>query len=109
MLSDETTNLLVLDFDDGDWKSDAAAVRSVCKEYNIPCCVERSRSGEGAHIWVFFEKPISAASARKLGSGILTKAMKKCHTISFDSYDRMFPNQDTMPTGGFGNLIALPL
>lgn len=109
MLSDETTNLLVLDFDDGDWKSDAAAVRSVCKEYNIPCCVERSRSGEGAHIWVFFEKPISAASARKLGSGILTEAMKKCHTISFDSYDRMFPNQDTMPTGGFGNLIALPL
>lgn len=109
MLPDETTNLLVLDFDDGDWKSDAAAVRSVCREPDIPCCVERSRSGEGAHIWFFFEKPVSAALARKLGSGILTEAMKKCHTISFNSYDRMFPNQDTMPSGGFGNLIALPL
>lgn len=109
MLPDETTNLLVLDFDDGDWKSDAAAVRSVCEEHKIPCCVERSRSGEGAHVWIFFEKPVSAALARKLGSGILTEAMKKCHTIGFSSYDRMFPNQDTMPSGGFGNLIALPL
>ncbi|MGN1305044.1 MAG: TOTE conflict system archaeo-eukaryotic primase domain-containing protein [Oscillospiraceae bacterium] len=109
MLPDETTNLLVLDFDDGDWKSDAAAVRSVCKELGIPCCVERSRSGKGAHLWIFFEKSVSAALARKLGSGILTEAMKKCHTIGFSSYDRMFPNQDTMPSGGFGNLIALPL
>lgn len=109
MLPDETTYLLVLDFDDGDWKSDAAAVRSVCEEQDIPCCVERSRSGDGAHVWFFFEAPVSTALARKLGSGILTEAMKKCHTISFNSYDRMFPNQDTMPSGGFGNLIALPL
>lgn len=77
--------------------------------HDIPCAVERSRSGEGGHLWVFFESPVSAAKARKLGSGLLTQAMKERHEIKFDSYDRMFPNQDTMPDGGFGNLIALPL
>ncbi|MCI7349720.1 MAG: DEAD/DEAH box helicase family protein [Ruminococcus sp.] len=109
MLPDETTNILVLDFDDEDWQKDAAAVREICNEHSIPCCVERSRSGAGAHLWIFFETPIKAAVARKLGSGILTEAMKKRHEISFSSYDRMFPSQDTMPSGGFGNLIALPL
>ena len=76
---------------------------------DFPCAVERSRSGEGGHLWVFFEFPVSAVKARKLGSGLLTQAMKERHEIKFDSYDRMFPNQDTMPSGGFGNLIALPL
>ena len=109
MLPDETTNFLVIDFDDGDWKADIAAVRKVCTEHNIPCAVERSRSGEGGHLWIFFEDPISAAKARKLGSGILTQAMQERHEIKFTSYDRMLPNQDTMPVGGFGNLIALPL
>ncbi len=109
MLIDETTNMLVLDFDDGEWKKDVSAVRDMCRKHNIPYCVERSRSGEGAHLWIFFETALSAVTARKLGSIILTEAMKKRHNIKFSSYDRMFPNQDTMPSGGFGNLIALPL
>ena len=109
MLPDETTCFLAIDFDDGDWQKDISAVRDVCKCRNIPCAIERSRSGEGGHLWVFFDTPITAAKARKLGSGLLTEAMKSRHEIKFDSYDRMFPNQDTMPVGGFGNLIALPL
>ncbi|MBO5320029.1 MAG: DEAD/DEAH box helicase family protein [Ruminococcus sp.] len=109
MFPDETTYFLAIDFDDGDWQKDISAVRNVCKTHDIPCAVERSRSGEGGHLWVFFESPLSAAKARKLGSGLLTQAMKERHEIKFDSYDRMFPNQDTMPSGGFGNLIALPL
>lgn len=109
LLPDETTNILALDFDDGEWQKDVSTVRDVCNEHNIPCCVERSRSGAGAHLWIFFATPISAAMTRKLGSGLLTEAMKRRHNISFSSYDRMFPNQDTMPSGGFGNLIALPL
>lgn len=109
MQSDETTYFLAIDFDDGDWQKDVSAVRDVCREYKICASVERSRSGNGAHIWIFFTDPISAVKARKLGSGLLTMAMKKRHEIKFDSYDRMFPNQDTMPSGGFGNLIALPL
>ena len=109
MLPDETTNFLAIDFDDGDWKADISAVRKVCESNGVPCAVERSRSGEGGHLWVFFESPVSAAKARKLGSGLLTQAMKERHEIKFGSYDRMFPNQDTMPSGGFGNLIALPL
>ena len=109
MLPYETTYFLAIDFDDGDWQKDITAVRNVCKMHDIPCAVERSRSGEGGHLWVFFESPVSASKARKLGSGLLTQAMKERHEIRFDSYDRMFPNQDTMPNGGFGNLIALPL
>ncbi|MBP0975003.1 MAG: NAD(P)H-dependent oxidoreductase [Oscillospiraceae bacterium] len=109
MQPDETTCFLAIDFDDGDWQKDISAVRDVCRSNNIPCVAERSRSGEGGHLWVFFDTPIPAAKARKLGSGLLTEAMKSRHEIKFDSYDRMFPNQDTMPVGGFGNLIALPL
>lgn len=77
--------------------------------HHIPASVERSRSGNGAHLWIFFDTPISAKTARQLGSCLLTLAMQQRHEIHFDSYDRMFPNQDTMPSGGFGNLIALPL
>lgn len=109
MLPDETTCFLAIDFDDGDWQEDITAVRDVCEDNSIPYAVERSRSGEGGHLWVFFEAPVSAVKARKLGSGLLTTAMKKRHEIKFTSYDRMFPNQDTMPSGGFGNLIALSL
>jgi superfamily II DNA or RNA helicase len=75
---------------------------------NIPVAIERSRSGNGAHVWFFFEEPVLAVSARKLGNALLTKAMLIRHEIRFTSYDRMFPNQDFMPKGGFGNLIALP-
>jgi superfamily II DNA or RNA helicase len=81
----------------------------VCASFDIHIAIERSRSGNGAHVWFFFEQPISASLARKFGSALLTYAMSKQHDIPFKSYDRLFPNQDTMPKGGFGNLIALPL
>ena len=109
MLPDETCLFLAIDFDEEGWRRDVAAVRSVCDRNRIPIAVERSRSGNGAHVWLFFEEPISAYAARKLGSAILTSAMEEHHQLKFTSYDRFFPNQDTMPKGGFGNLIALPL
>lgn len=109
MLQDETCYFLCADFDDEAFEKDVSAFREVCKELDIPICVERSRSGNGAHAWIFFDSPVPATTARKLGSGILTKAMEKRGELSFKSYDRLFPNQDTMPEGGFGNLVALPL
>lgn len=109
LLQDETCLFLAVDFDDEQWKEDITAFRSVCTSYNIPIAIERSRSGNGAHAWIFFDEPISAVSARKLGNALLTTAMTVRHEIRFTSYDRMFPNQDLMPKGGFGNLIALPL
>ena len=109
MLPDETTKFLAIDFDKDSWQDDVKAVRQICSQYEIPIYVERSRSGNGAHIWTFFSDPIPAVEVRKLGSGILTKAMDERHELKFESYDRMFPNQDNMPKGGFGNLIALPL
>jgi len=109
LLPDETCLFLAIDFDEEKWQNDVSVFRSVCKDMNIPIAVERSRSGNGAHAWLFFEEPVSAISARKLGNAILTKAMSVRHEIQFSSYDRMFPNQDFMPKGGFGNLIALPL
>lgn len=109
MLKDETCNFLAMDFDDDDWQKDVICVKNVCVEYDVEAYVERSRSGNGAHLWLFFEEPISCELARKLGTGLLTKAMEKNHQIKFASYDRLFPNQNIMPSGGFGNLIALPL
>ena len=109
MLVDETCHFLCADFDDKEYEKDVLAFCEICDELNIPAYIERSRSGGGAHIWVFFEVPIPAATARKLGSLILTKAMENRSELSFSSYDRLFPNQDNMPNGGFGNLIALPL
>jgi hypothetical protein len=106
---DETCCFLAIDFDAGEWKKDITALREVCAEYNIPVAVERSRSGKGAHAWFFFENPVSAPLARRLGSALLSYSMSKRHEITFKSYDRFFPNQDTMPKGGLGNLIALPL
>ena len=82
---------------------------SACRQFNIPHVVEISRSGNGAHLWIFFSEPIIAKDARLLGFGLLDKAMEIHPNLSFDSYDRLFPNQDLMPEGGFGNLIALPL
>jgi superfamily II DNA or RNA helicase len=109
MLSDETCYFLAIDFDGKNWQKDATAIRDVCTEFNIPQAFERSRSGNGTHAWFFFNNPIPAITARKFGSALLTYAMSKRYEIAFDSYDRLFPNQDTMPKGGFGNLIALPL
>ena len=109
MLSDETCFFLAIDFDDDDWQKDISAVRNVCEEFNIPIAVERSRSGNGGHMWFFFENSFSALLARKFGTAILTYAMNKRHEIKFKSYDRLFPSQDTLPKGGLGNLISLPL
>ncbi len=108
MLPDETCFFLAIDFDDGNWQKDISALRDVCEEFNIPVAIERSRSGNGGHIWFFFENPIPALLARKLGTALLTYAMSKRHEIKFKSYDRLFPSQDTLPKGGLGNLIALP-
>lgn len=109
MLPDETCCFLAMDFDKADWQKDIAAVRDVCNELMVPIAVERSRSGRGGHAWFFFEHPISAALARKFGTALLTCAMNTRHEIQFKSYDRLFPSQDTLPKGGLGNLIALPL
>ncbi len=109
MLADETCWFLAMDFDEGDWRGDIATVRNVCKEFAIPLAVERSRSGKGGHVWFFFEEQIPAALARKLGTALLTCSMNRRHEIQFKSYDRLFPSQDTLPKGGLGNLIALPL
>ncbi len=109
LFSDETCCFLAIDFDEAEWQKDISVLRETCFEFRIPLAVERSRSGKGAHAWFFFENPISAVLARKFGSVLLTYSMSKRHEIAFRSYDRFFPNQDTMPKGGLGNLIALPL
>ena len=109
MLQDEKCHFLAVDFDEADWQSDISVFRDVCVELSISVTVERSRSGKGGHVWFFFETPVSAALARKFGTILLTTAMDKRHEIQFKSYDRLFPSQDTMPKGGVGNLIALPL
>jgi hypothetical protein len=88
---------------------DAAVFAEACRRFGVPVAVERSRSGNGAHAWMFFDRPVRTLDARKLGCDLLTRAMEKRHQIGLDSYDRLFPSQDTMPKGGFGNLIALPL
>lgn len=106
---DETCWFLAADFDKNTWQEDVAAVLETCREMGVPAALERSRSGNGGHIWIFFDQPVPAALARKLGFAILTRTMERRHLIGLDSYDRFFPNQDTMPKGGFGNLIALPL
>ncbi len=108
LLKDDTTWFLSVDFDDADWQKDVAAYCDQAKEVGLSPAVERSRSGSGAHVWFFFERPVPATMARNLGSGLLTKAMEQRHELSFRSYDRFFPNQNTLPKGGFGNLIALP-
>src|SRR6266699_3727745 len=109
LLQDETCWFLAVDFDKKTWQKDATAFLSVCCELNVPGALERSRSGNGGHVWIFFDRAIPATTARKLGCAILTRAMESRHQLGLDSYDRFFPNQDTMPKGGLGNLIALPL
>lgn len=109
MLLDETCYFLAADFDKETWMEDINAVRETCSELGIPYAVERSRSGNGAHLWVFFEAAVPAVLARKLGAYVLTVTMERRPDVGLDSYDRFFPNQDTLPKGGLGNLIALPL
>jgi len=109
LLDDETCWLLAIDFDKASWQSDVVEVMRSCAELGVPASIERSRSGRGAHVWVFFSSPVPATTARNLGCAMLTHALERRNQIGFDSYDRLFPSQDTMPKGGFGNLIALPL
>ncbi len=109
LLEDETCWFLAVDFDKKEWQSDIAAFHETCKAYSIPAVIERSRSGNGGHVWIFFKDTVPATLARKLGFALLTLTMDKRYQIGLKSYDRFFPNQDTMPKGGFGNLIALPL
>jgi hypothetical protein len=109
LLQDETCFFLAVDFDKGGWREDAAAFVETSRRLDLPAATERSSSGRGAHVWFFFEEAVPAAVARRLGAHVLTETMETRPDIGLDSYDRLFPNQDTMPHGGFGNLIALPL
>ena len=109
LLTDDTCWLLAADFDKKTWQQDSLAFLETCKQTGVPAYLERSRSGNGGHVWIFFERPMAAALARKMGCALLTRTMERRHQLGLDSYDRLFPNQDTMPEGGFGNLIALPL
>ena len=109
LLIDETCHFLAVDFDGACWSADAAAYMAACAGRDVPAALERSRSGNGGHVWIFFEQAVSAALARRLGALLLTEAMERRPDLGFGSYDRFFPSQDTLPRGGFGNLIALPL
>jgi len=114
ILKDGTVYFLCCDFDDKSsvhgYKEDVLAYYSVCKEWGVPAYIERSRSGKGAHVWVFFQEPVPAAKARKLGGAILTEATRNNPGIDFKAYDRFLPNQDYVSgDDGLGNLIALPL
>jgi len=108
MLKGDTCYFLTTDFDGEGWQEDITAYRKICSQHGIPVAIERSRSGKGAHAWIFFSENIPAARARKMGSFLITESMAKRYQIDMKSYDRLFPNQDTLPKGGFGNLIALP-
>lgn len=109
LLENEDCKFLAADFDDKEWVNDAMAVRRVCQFFSIPVHIERSRSGRGCHLWFFFKEAIKASIARKLGFALLNRVLENRPGLGLSSYDRFFPNQDTLPKGGLGNLIALPL
>jgi superfamily II DNA or RNA helicase len=109
LLEDDTCYFLAVDFDKSEWEEDSRAFMQSCHELEIPAALEISRSGKGAHVWVFFSHPVPAREARQLGAALISYTCDKTRQMSLASYDRLFPNQDIMPKGGFGNLIALPL
>lgn len=109
MFPDETCRFLAADFDGPSWKEDVEAFIESCRHLEVPASVERSRSGNGAHVWILFAEPLSAGLARKLGFLLVTLTMDRRPELGLKSYDRFFPSQDTLPKGGFGNLVALPL
>jgi superfamily II DNA or RNA helicase len=109
MLENDTCWFLAVDFDKQTWMDDIGAFRETCVKAGIPVYIERSRSGNGAHAWFFFAEPITASTARTFGCYFITETMSNRHQLSMESYDRLFPSQDTLPKGGFGNLIAMPL
>jgi len=109
LMEDDSCYFLVVDFDEAEWREDARAFIQSCDELGVPAALEISRSGKGAHVWVFFASRVSARDARQLGTAIISHTCARTRQLQLASYDRLFPNQDTMPKGGFGNLIALPL
>ena len=109
LLSDDSCYFLAADFDEADWREDAKAFMESCQEISIPAALEISRSGNGAHAWIFFTESVPSREARQLGGALISHTCDRTRQLSLTSYDRLFPNQDTMPKGGFGNLIALPL
>lgn len=109
LLLDDTCGFLAVDLDGEHWIEDAQAFLATCREVDVHAALERSRSGNGGHVWLFFSEPLPAAEVRRLGTLLLTRTMNRRPEIGFKSYDRLFPSQDSMPSRGFGNLIALPL
>jgi len=109
LLEDDSCYFLAVDFDEAQWRDDARAFMRSCEELGVPAALEVSRSGHGAHAWLFFAHRVSARDARRLGTAIISHTCARTRQLKLTSYDRLFPNQDTMPKGGFGNLIALPL
>lgn len=109
LLFDDTCGFLAVDFDGEHWVEDVQAFLASCRDVDVTAALERSRSGNGGHVWLFFSEPVPAAEARRLGTLLLTRTMNRRPEIGFKSYDRLFPSQDSMPSGVFGNLIALPL
>jgi superfamily II DNA or RNA helicase len=107
--TDDTCRFLAADFDGEGWRGDVLAYREAAERVGLTVAIERSRSGNGAHAWVFFAEPVPAGTARRLGTILVAKASALRPTLGLGAYDRLFPNQDTLPVGGFGNLIALPL
>ena len=109
LLEDDTCWFLAADFDEESWADDVAAFVETSRTLGLSAAVERSRSGNGAHVWFFFAAPVPAATARRMSCYLITETMSRRHQLAMASYDRLFPNQDMLPRGGFGNLIALPL
>lgn len=109
LMEDDSCYFLAVDFDEAEWRDDARAFMQSCDELGVPAALEISRSGKGAHAWVFFVSRVPARDARRLGTAIISHTCSRTRQLRLESYDRLFPNQDTMPKGGFGNLIALPL
>ncbi len=109
LLTDDTCRFLAADFDKVTWAEDAQALLQTCHKKGVPAALERSRSGNGGPVWIFISEPVAASLARQLGSALITETMAMRAEIDFAAYDRLFPNQDTIPVGGFSNLIALPL
>ncbi|MEX2555217.1 MAG: DEAD/DEAH box helicase family protein [Actinomycetota bacterium] len=109
LLEDDSCWFLACDLDGKTWQLDALALLEACAERKVAAALERSRSGEGGHVWIFFSAPVRAASARRLGALLLRDAIGRRAELDLASYDRLFPNQDFLPQKGFGNLIALPL
>jgi superfamily II DNA or RNA helicase len=109
LLGDDTCHFLAVDFDEAEWRDEARAFTQSCRELGVPVGLEISRSGRGAHAWIFFSRNVPARDARRLGTAIISHTCTRIRQLKLSSYDRLFPNQDTMPKGGFGNLIALPL